>query len=78
MAHLQPLTAEEKATVALFEHSTPSVVFITNLAVRRDQFTLDPINTPQGAGSGFVWDRQGHVVTNYHGAGRPRRAVLCA
>ena len=21
---------------------------------------------PQGSGSGFVWDREGHVVTNYH------------
>ncbi len=21
---------------------------------------------PQGSGSGFVWDRQGHVVTNFH------------
>lgn len=21
---------------------------------------------PQGSGSGFVWDKQGHIVTNYH------------
>ena len=24
------------------------------------------LEIPQGAGSGFVWDRSGHVVTNYH------------
>ena len=61
-----PLTAEEKATVGLFQRSTPAVVFITNIATRRDAFTLDPVSLPQGAGSGFVWDRSGHIVTNYH------------
>ena len=27
---------------------------------------MDPLEVPQGAGSGFLWDKQGHVVTNYH------------
>jgi S1-C subfamily serine protease len=42
------------------------VVFITTLAERRDAFTLDPVETPAGAGSGFFWDSDGHIVTNYH------------
>lgn len=29
-------------------------------------FTLDVLEVPQGSGSGFVWDKQGHIVTNYH------------
>ena len=29
-------------------------------------FTLDVLEVPQGSGSGFVWDRDGHIVTNYH------------
>ena len=29
---------------------------------RRDTFTLDMLQIPQGAGSGFVWDDAGHVV----------------
>lgn len=24
------------------------------------------LEVPQGAGSGMVWDAQGHIVTNYH------------
>ncbi|KAK9830249.1 hypothetical protein WJX72_010580 [[Myrmecia] bisecta] len=60
------LTADEKNTIELFRENTPSVVYITNLAARRDAFTLDMLETPQGAGSGMVWDVQGHIVTNYH------------
>jgi len=60
------LTPTESGTVNLFKRNTPSVVYVTNLAVRRDQFTLDVINYPQGTGSGFIWDTKGHIVTNYH------------
>mmetsp|Transcript_42507 Transcript_42507/g.51604 ORF Transcript_42507/g.51604 Transcript_42507/m.51604 type:complete len:516 (+) Transcript_42507:119-1666(+) len=60
------LTNDENKTVNIFKTSTPSVVYITNLAVRRDAFTLDVLEVPQGTGSGFVWDSQGHIVTNYH------------
>jgi len=65
-APVQHLTQEERQTVGIFKNNTPSVVFITNLAYGRDAFTLDAVEAPQGAGSGFVWDKQGHVVTNYH------------
>jgi S1-C subfamily serine protease len=34
--------------------------------VQQNVFSLDEKEIPQGAGSGFIWDRQGHVVTNYH------------
>eukprot|EP00475_Leptophrys_vorax_P019956 TRINITY_DN27328_c0_g3_i3.p1 TRINITY_DN27328_c0_g3~~TRINITY_DN27328_c0_g3_i3.p1 ORF type:complete len:541 (-),score=4.18 TRINITY_DN27328_c0_g3_i3:197-1738(-) len=44
----------------------PPRQLITNLAVRRDVFTLDVMEEPQGTGSGFIWDREGHVVTNFH------------
>ncbi|XP_075506914.1 protease Do-like 1, chloroplastic [Primulina tabacum] len=60
------LQSDELATVRLFQENTPSVVYITNLASRQDSFTLDILEVPQGSGSGFVWDSQGHVVTNYH------------
>jgi S1-C subfamily serine protease len=33
---------------------------------RQDAFTLDVLEVPQGSGSGFVWDKSGHVVTNFH------------
>lgn len=41
------LNAEESSIVGLFKANTPSVVYITNLAVRRDQFTLDVQKVPQ-------------------------------
>ncbi|XVE83962.1 hypothetical protein DITRI_Ditri16bG0131000 [Diplodiscus trichospermus] len=60
------LQSDELATVRLFQENTPSVVYITNLAAKQDAFTLDVFEVPQGSGSGFVWDKDGHIVTNYH------------
>ncbi|KAG6602439.1 protease Do-like 1, chloroplastic [Cucurbita moschata] len=60
------LQTDELATVRLFQENTPSVVYITNLAARQDAFTLDVLEVPQGSGSGFVWDKDGNIVTNYH------------
>ncbi|MGD9762733.1 MAG: S1C family serine protease [Candidatus Binatia bacterium] len=56
----------ERATVMLFQRAAPSVVFITSLERRRSAFRLDVAQIPRGSSSGFVWDQQGHVVTNYH------------
>ena len=60
------LGADEKATIAVFEAVSPSVVHITNVATRRDAYTMDVTEIPRGTGSGFVWDELGHIVTNYH------------
>jgi S1-C subfamily serine protease len=59
------LAADEQATIQLFRDASPAVVYITSLAVRRD-FRLNVLEIPQGAGSGFLWDGDGHVITNYH------------
>ncbi len=54
----------EKTTIALFDVSAPAVAYIftenavTNVFGRRQ--------VRQGAGSGFLWDTHGHVVTNFH------------
>ncbi len=60
------LAADEQATIEIFENASPSVVYITNVAVRSDLFGLNVTEIPQGTGSGFVWDAAGHVVTNTH------------
>ncbi|HKV08993.1 MAG TPA: trypsin-like peptidase domain-containing protein, partial [Thermoanaerobaculia bacterium] len=60
------LAEEERATIALFERASPSVVFITSLATAENAFSLNAQEIPQGSGSGFVWDQQGHIVTNFH------------
>lgn len=61
------LTAAEHTTIELFEEASPSVCFITSIGYRRrSAFSLRADEIPQGTGSGFIWDRRGHVVTNYH------------
>jgi len=60
------LGADEKATIAVFESVSPSVVHVTNVATRRDAYTMDVTEIARGTGSGFVWDEHGHIVTNYH------------
>src|SRR5688500_2307093 len=60
------LAEDEQATSALFRQTSPSVVHITTLAVRQDVFSLDLLQIPRGTGSGFVWDQDGRIVTNYH------------
>jgi S1-C subfamily serine protease len=54
------------ATIELFRSASPSVVYITSIALRRNLFSLNVYEIPQGTGSGFIWDKQGRVVTNYH------------
>ena len=60
------LTAAEQATIKLFQNAAPSVCFITTSNVRQDYWTRNVMEIPGGTGSGFVWDNDGHVVTNYH------------
>src|SRR5262245_6718931 len=60
------LDAEEKATIALFRQSSPSVVHITTLTVRQDLFTLNLLQIPEGTGSGLIWDDTGNIFTNFH------------
>ncbi|HWO24624.1 MAG TPA: trypsin-like peptidase domain-containing protein [Kofleriaceae bacterium] len=60
------LGADEKATIDVFKQFSRSVVHITSIESHRDRMTLNVSEIPQGTGSGFVWDQDGHVVTNYH------------
>ncbi len=62
---LDSLTEDERRGIEVFRKAADSVVNVTSMAVRRNLF-FDVTRIPQGSGSGFFWDRQGHVVTNYH------------
>jgi S1-C subfamily serine protease len=60
------LAADEQTTIAIFESVSPSVVYITTSGRVMDLLSRNLLEVPRGAGSGFMWDRHGHVVTNYH------------
>ena len=65
-AYPAQLRPEELHTIKLFEESASSVCFITTTNVRRDYWSRNVTEVPRGTGSGFIWDRQGHIITNYH------------
>jgi len=60
------LGADEQSTIDVFSKFSRSVVHVTSLETHRDRMTLDVAEIPQGTGSGFVWDQDGHIVTNFH------------
>ena len=66
VAPREALKLEERATIALFRQASPSVVYITTLARQRGLFSLNMSEIPQGSGSGFIWDQEGHIITNFH------------
>ena len=56
--------SEEQQNIAVYRKALPSVVNITSTAVAFDFFNR-PV-PQQGMGSGFVLDKQGHILTNNH------------
>ncbi|EOY27668.1 Protease degS, putative isoform 2 [Theobroma cacao] len=70
----EELDEEEDRIVRLFQETSPSVVFIKDLELAKipksssQEVTLaeDEDAKVEGTGSGFIWDKFGHIVTNYH------------
>jgi len=61
------LTTDEESRIEIFERVAPSVVYIDTFSERRvNEFSTNTLEVPIGSGSGFVWDREGHIVTNFH------------
>ncbi|KAF5725367.1 protease Do-like 8 chloroplastic [Tripterygium wilfordii] len=60
------LFSTEERIVQLFEKNTYSVVNIFDVTLRPQLNVTGVVEIPEGNGSGVVWDKQGHIVTNYH------------
>ena len=61
------LAADESARVELFEKVSPSVVYVRMKSKRMQQANDDSVAEQViGSGTGFVWDENGHIVTNLH------------
>lgn len=68
------LPAAEQQLVDLFEGAAPSVAYITSEVLQSSGFFRAEVS--QAAGSGFVWDAAGHVVTNNHVVEGARRLTV--
>ena len=60
------LLPDEKNTITVFRKLSPSVVYVVNRAVQRNGYSGRTSEVQRGSGSGFIWDKYGTVVTNYH------------
>ncbi len=65
-SYRKDLNEDEKATISLFEKAAPSVAFITTSNYRRDYWTRNITEIPRGTGSAFIWNKKGHIITNFH------------
>jgi len=54
----------EQQVIAVYKRVSPAVVNITTKVLRLSFFF--GVIPEEGSGSGFIWDREGHIVTNYH------------
>ena len=60
----QTFDSEEQTNIEVYKRGIPSVVNITSTAVAFD-FFYGPV-PQEGQGSGFIIDKEGHILTNYH------------
>lgn len=69
---LQRLLPDERAAVGVFDHARKSVVQIIASTITaeprtgRYRFPGNEFSPTTAIGSGFVWDDEGHVITNAH------------
>jgi len=60
------LTSQEHTNINIFKNNKDSVVFISTSKKIIDYSTLTKYIVPRGSGSGFIWNKNGYIVTNYH------------
>ncbi|MBT3530317.1 MAG: trypsin-like serine protease [Gammaproteobacteria bacterium] len=69
-------TNDEENNIEVFKQASPAVVNITNSRFVRSYYSLNPQEVPQGSGTGFVWNEEGYIVTNYHVVQQANRVTV--
>ena len=59
-------SVEEKVNISVYENVNRGVVHITTRMARQDSFFFFESQAPEGAGSGSILDKKGHILTNFH------------
>jgi S1-C subfamily serine protease len=66
---------EEQANI--FEKSISSVCYIsTEYSSMADKYNLNKDDLPKGVGTGFIWDKKGHIITNFHVINKVDKALV--
>jgi len=60
------LLENERNSISVFQNVVDSVVNVSNMRKAHSIFEMDATEVESGTGSGFVWDKTGYIVTNYH------------
>jgi S1-C subfamily serine protease len=64
--YLSFATEDETNSMEVFDKASPAVVYVTSKALRRSRFSYSLQEVPRGSGTGFIWDKHGLIVTNFH------------
>ncbi len=70
----EPLDGEEQNNISVYKRNIPSVVNVTSRVVTYDFF--EGLVPQEGQGSGFVIDKEGHILTNYHVIAQARQVEV--
>ncbi len=55
---------DEQNTIDIFDAAAPGTVHVTQKQIQRSFWQA--VEVPAGTGTGFIWDKSGYIVTNYH------------
>ncbi|MDO9183205.1 MAG: trypsin-like peptidase domain-containing protein [Bacteriovorax sp.] len=61
-----PMLENERNSISIFQNVADSVVNVSNMKKARSNLDMSGVEVESGMGSGFVWDKTGYIVTNFH------------
>lgn len=69
-------TEDERNTIAIFQKAAKACVYVTQRQVVTDFLGRGAHDVAAGSGSGFIWDAEGHIVTNFHVIANAQRLTV--